>query len=247
MNYEYRRQLPAPVQALVDEIEGHIGREIGVSRNPQMGCGARANPKAVTIEYRDELTTENMLHELLHLRRQLVNGIPVAGFPSGTKVGAPEGAPEDSESVMAGVSWLWFDLHVEHAAIFETMREMGYPEDLSAYRAAVDKLGSWDAPNRRLVAFGLYLVLMRHGTIGDRNNLVARLIEFDLLNPARELDTLIRKLEGRKVDQIVASVRAARIKQACIQVVYYDGKQGTKEVLSVEQALEREARAGRVN
>jgi hypothetical protein len=95
MDAQIKESLPAPLQGLVDEIETAGGHEIAVQHAPDLGAVPMLTnlhwegcDLKVTIKYRDEIDSvvpagpvpySVFGHELLHLRRYLVDRVPMFG------------------------------------------------------------------------------------------------------------------------------------------------------------------------
>ena len=87
MQRRFQQQLPKDLQQLVDRIEDHAKREIGVEVNPEPEAIDTPNPgylavhiteceATIRVRHLDILPPDGITHELLHIHRFWVEGAP---------------------------------------------------------------------------------------------------------------------------------------------------------------------------
>jgi hypothetical protein len=81
------------------------------------GCGIDDNLRCAILIFNDELTPESAAHELAHLERWLIDGVPRLFFK-------PEFIPNIQPTEYAGTS-LWFENRLEHFHVFRRMKDLG--------------------------------------------------------------------------------------------------------------------------
>ena len=160
MEIEFKRNLPGTLQALVDEIETAAHREIVVEHVPNLSCGAHAvmifgdcgQPGAtpdslqLILKFKGDPAATNrifrepygmMLHELLHMRRWIVEQIPCLHFIEGLP---PASVAPDEDPVKRLFTTAGIDELIEHIGIEQAMPTYGFE---GHHRASFQEV--WDS------------------------------------------------------------------------------------------------------
>lgn len=154
MQSKYLHQLPAPVRSLVDEIERAAGVEIAVIHRPDFDIEQRASmrgggPLIPTIEYGERFDSTSPIyhepymmptHELLHLRRWVVDGVAEFQVSSAPCFRAASGNRLATFGFLPNV--------LEHLVIERQLQLYGFsPPDYSTLRNYWESVGLSHPPN----------------------------------------------------------------------------------------------------
>ena len=230
MNNEFRRRLNEHAMRLVDDIEKHAGFEISVEKNPQPppsgwmfdpdALGTACTDERAAIYYRNlpsEFTTERAVHELLHLRRYLVESIPRI-VPVVRRGGAED-------------VFVLLENALEHIRIVPL--ESKYGVDTSPY---------WDSNHQSLwkrpdAVFGTHPVdiectclvayLEAHFVVKNphvRQEINERIKAFGFYNEASELVRMAKKVVAQKPRLVKVVLDAMNIDRSVLRLVYFDPK-----------------------
>ena len=241
MENEIRRQLPGTLQRLVDEVETAGGVEIEVRRDPNQQttaeartlygdhgqAGATPDSLSLILSFKGDIAATDKIyrqpfavvaHELLHLRRWVVQQVPgihsITGLPTSS-------APVQGDAVARLFTTTGLDELVEHSVIDPSLPDYGldFPN-----RGSIPEI--WDAfPNQPWEKWGMmrWIVLQEFLRVHFlvRNSQLQRYAEdvmrrFGMLDEGRWLVEQFRWLLASP-DQVAAKFGAC----FCLCVVFH--------------------------
>lgn len=236
MREEYLKQSPDQVLALVDEIEKFSGREIAVHPNPRPVSPTDPNPEAMgcavsesraEIYYRNtNVDVHGFTHELLHIRRWWVKGIPQI-LPTSSSAESNVGVTSEIENSL------------EHLTVVPQEAQFGF-EPFEYWNRT--SLANWKGFNADTFdKFALRKnILLGWLTI---NNLVndpevkqlaeRKIISAGYLREAKLFQRKIDKYSRSKEKQLSVVVHFLRIPRSEVEMVYFDVQNGRRIVRPV--------------
>ena len=236
MEEKFTKLLPDQLTDLIDEIENFSGKEIAVQPfshpvsptdpNPQaMGCAVSEN--RATIYYRNgNLNAHGFAHELLHIQRWWVEGIPQV-LPNSRSAPSNVGVTSEIENSL------------EHLTIVPLESQFGFePYEYwnSTARANWNRFDAAALDKFSLRKVCLLGWLTIESLVTDEK--VKRMAESKissarLLQEAKLFRTKINKYRKAKEKQIAATVHFLHIPKTQVEIVYFNVRNGTKFVKPV--------------
>ncbi len=236
MREEFLKQLSDQVIVLVNEIEKFSGREITVHPNPHPVSPTDPNPEAMAcavsesraqIYYRNaNLDVHGFTHELLHIRRWWVKGIPQI-LPTS----------RSAESNIKVTSQI--ENSLEHLTIVPQEAQFGFDPFEYWNRTSVANWEGFDAATLDKFA------LRKNCLLGwlTINSLVTdpevkrmaenKIISAGFLQEAKLFQAKINKYSKSKEKQISATVHFLRIPRKEVEMVFFDVQNGKRIEKSV--------------
>jgi hypothetical protein len=157
--------LPERAQGLVSDIESRSESEIELVHNPGLPDFALCEivprsgpPPAGRIYYRSAQEPQFIAHEILHLHRYLVDGIPQVRYDATLDESLASGtAPVQAKGAHQ------MDLHLEHAVIYGREAYWGHFPELRFERDCVTALAeTWTGMAQRVVGIMCGVLILMH-------------------------------------------------------------------------------------
>ncbi len=159
MDLKYSSQLSKPVLTLVDQIEQYTGKEILVKINPNPLSPNDPNPTApaasvsgdgavIYLRNLDEISEQGFLHELLHIKRYLMDRIPQIVPADGSKenykiTGFIDNALEHLVIVHQEVNYGFEPYEYWNATAKANWEKYPFPDMLDSWARKKNLLFSW--------------------------------------------------------------------------------------------------------
>jgi len=252
------KSLPAPIRTIAERIEDKCRCEIELRRSPPLFTGSQADCEgAATIEpqyrvkepskervkdserlrpiifvFEKEQSLDTLIHELLHLDRWILEGVPQLTSTQPLFEGIP------NREFVGTVGWI--DNHIEHFHILRRMNEMGYPQAPrldSIYRKDFDetlpvaiKFGRKISDLVRCSLFLRYATVRRFCEDAQVKATVEKVLTISgLLADAQSFDGLLEMVLPDKANTARFVAKALGIAPSILRLCYFNTRLGTFE------------------
>ncbi len=231
MRAEFLKPLSDQVIALVNEIENFSGREITVHPNPHPVSPTDPNPDGLAcsvsesraeIYYRNaNLDPKGLVHELLHIHRYWVKGIP--------QILPPSGSAENNIKVTSQI-----ENSLEHLTIVPQEAQFGFEPFEHWNRTSLANWEGFDGATynkfalRKNCLLG-WLIINNLVTDPEVKQLAERkIISAGYLQEAKLFQRKINKYSKSKEKQLSVVVHFLRIPRNEVEIVFFDVQNGKR-------------------